>query len=101
MRDLAGEFVVRESYVPRRSLSEVVGDFLVEVVVVEEEDVEGLSEDLRRDGAGKRVVTDIQEGQAGVGEHRPGELAGEFVVADVELVEVQQRGDFGGDGAGE
>lgn len=72
-----------------------------EPVVVEENGIEILIKELRRNGAFELVKTKIQVLEGRQGEHYFGEVAHEAVVADVQLMKQLQSPQTGGDDAAE
>ncbi|THU52360.1 hypothetical protein C4D60_Mb10t03190 [Musa balbisiana] len=97
----AAEAVVGEDDDGDRGVAEVVRDVEGEPVVVDEDGVEGLVEQLARDAALELVEPDVEEFQRRKLKEDPGELAGEAVVADVDLEETSELAELVGDGAAE
>ncbi|XP_052193922.1 uncharacterized protein LOC127802249 [Diospyros lotus] len=91
----AGEPVVQKQHLEERprSFSDAPGNLA--------EDVEVQVENTGRHRAGKRVETEVQEGELGGAEDFDGEFSVELVVAEVEFEQVAEIGEGSRDGAGE
>ena len=100
-RDASYEGVVREHHHGGRRVAEVVRDEADEAVAVDEDGVEVLVEEVRRQGAVEVVEPEVEVLEHGDLQHDVGEAADEAVVADVELVEEREAAEALGDDAAE
>jgi hypothetical protein len=100
-RDAPDERVVGEHHHRCRGVPDGLRDGPHEAVAVEEDGVEVLVEEPRRDHAFEVVVPEVEVPEHGDPQHDVGERAHEPVVADVELVEQREAGEALGDDATE
>ncbi|CAA7403051.1 unnamed protein product [Spirodela intermedia] len=89
-REATLEVVVGEDDHRHRRVAEVVGEIEGEAVVVDENGIEILVEELTRHLSLELVESDVEELERREAEDHPGELAGETVVAQIELEEELQ-----------